>query len=143
MASFAELNINNIVLRVIAIDDQQTMTPEGIMQESVGIAFCRSLYGTDTAWAQTYPEGFPRQNYAGIGYRYDPIAQVFLPPVPTWDDIRAERDRRMLVCDWTQLPDAVLTFTEKGAWADYRQALRDVPQTYPTPDAVIWPEVPA
>jgi hypothetical protein len=41
-------------------------------------------------------------------------------------ELRQERNRRLSECDWTQLIDA------KGdveAWAKYRQALRDLPQT--------------
>jgi hypothetical protein len=64
------------------------------------------------------------------------------PPALTWDDIRTQRNTLMAACDWTQLPDAVLTFTERQLWQDYRQALRDIPQIYATPDAVIWPEKP-
>ena len=59
-----------------------------------------------------------------------------------WKQVRAERDRRLSACDWTQVADAPLTATEKTAWADYRQALRDVPQTFDSPDDVVWPETP-
>jgi hypothetical protein len=59
-----------------------------------------------------------------------------------WKAVRAERDRRLSDCDWTQVADAPLTATEKTAWADYRQALRDVPQDFDSPDDVVWPEVP-
>ena len=42
-------------------------------------------------------------------------------------NIRGQRDRLLVACDWTQLPDAP---TEKKAdWATYRQALRDFPQS--------------
>lgn len=56
--------------------------------------------------------------------------------------IRQYRNDLLTRCDWTQLPDAPLTDTERSAWADYRQALRDLPQVYATPDLVIWPEKP-
>jgi hypothetical protein len=59
-----------------------------------------------------------------------------------WGRVRAERDRLLTACDWTQVTDAPLTATEKTAWADYRQALRDVPQTFDSPDDVVWPEAP-
>jgi len=64
------------------------------------------------------------------------------PPVLTWDDIRVQRNTLMTDCDWTQLNDAVLTFTVRQLWQDYRQALRDIPQSFTTPDAVVWPEKP-
>ena len=59
-----------------------------------------------------------------------------------WDRVRAERDARLSACDWTQVADAPLTDAERGAWMLYRQALRDVPQDFATPDEVVWPEQP-
>jgi hypothetical protein len=59
-----------------------------------------------------------------------------------WDRVRVERDARLAACDWTQVADAPLTASEKTAWADYRQSLRDVPQDFDTPDDVVWPEQP-
>jgi len=79
----------------------------------------------------------------GIGWTY--VDGEFVPPPPpptTWDDIRAERDRLLADCDWTQVADAPLTASEKQAWADYRQTLRDIPQDFATPDDVVWPEQP-
>jgi len=58
------------------------------------------------------------------------------------DDIRAERDRRLAECDWTQISDAPLDDAARAAWAVYRQALRDVPQQAGFPGAVTWPEGP-
>ena len=56
-----------------------------------------------------------------------------------WDAVRAERDRLLGASDWTQVADAPVN---AQAWADYRQALRDVPQDFDTPDDVTWPETP-
>lgn len=52
---------------------------------------------------------------------------------------RAERDRRLAACDWTQVADAPV---DRAAWADYRQALRDVPDQPGFPDVIAWPEEP-
>jgi hypothetical protein len=59
-----------------------------------------------------------------------------------WKAVRGERDGLLAGCDWTQVADAPLTAGEREAWADYRQALRDVPQTFDSPDDVVWPEAP-
>ena len=56
-----------------------------------------------------------------------------------WDRVRVERDRLLAASDWTQAPDAPV---DAAAWAVYRQTLRDIPQDYATPDAVVWPEAP-
>jgi hypothetical protein len=59
----------------------------------------------------------------------------------TWDDIRAKRDQLIRESDWTMVQDATVN---QAAWAQYRQILRDLPQTYAsvTPDKVVWPEPP-
>ncbi len=59
-----------------------------------------------------------------------------------WDDIRANRDRLIQETDWTQTLDCPLSDEKKAEFLAYRQALRDIPQTYSDPDAVIWPEKP-
>jgi hypothetical protein len=40
--------------------------------------------------------------------------------------VRAQRDRLLSASDWTQVADAPV---DKAAWAEYRQALRDFPQS--------------
>lgn len=60
-----------------------------------------------------------------------------------WTPIRQQRNIFLTACDWTQLPDAPLTEEQKAAWAAYRQALRDLPETTSDPDAVAWPARPA
>lgn len=56
-----------------------------------------------------------------------------------WEQVRAERNRKLAESDWTQLPDAPV---DVAVWATYRQALRDI--TLQTdPFAIVWPEVPS
>lgn len=43
--------------------------------------------------------------------------------------VRPERDKKLFLSDWTQMPDSPLTTEEKLQWARYRQALRDFPST--------------
>ena len=52
--------------------------------------------------------------------------------------LRAERNRRIAATDWWASSD--LTMTE--AQTAYRQALRDITNTYTSLDDVVWPEVP-
>jgi hypothetical protein len=44
--------------------------------------------------------------------------------------IRANRDRLLSACDWTQLPD--VNFAKKSEWTTYRQTLRDLPSSITT-----------
>lgn len=41
-------------------------------------------------------------------------------------EVRAERNKRLLGSDWTQIPNSPLNEEQKGAWATYRQQLRDI-----------------
>ena len=60
-------------------------------------------------------------------------------PDTEWPLVRADRDQRLLACDWTQLPDVPLP--TKEVWAAYRQALRDI--TLQTdPFNILWPTPP-
>ena len=54
--------------------------------------------------------------------------------------IRIERDARLAASDWTQQPDAPV---DAKAWAEYRQALRDLPAKIEDPTVEVeWPEPP-
>ena len=92
MAHYALINKDNIVVQVI------TGVDENIIQiDSDGT----EVGGTSEAWEQFYAsrpwfEGLTckrtsynrniRANYAGIGYRYDQVFDVFIPqqPYPSW-----------------------------------------------------------
>lgn len=78
--------------------------------------------------------------------QYAEAAPVPSVPEPTEEQqemqVRAQRNSLLTLCDWTQLPDAPLTAEQKQEWAEYRQALRDVPEQAGFPDAVIWPTIP-
>ena len=58
-----------------------------------------------------------------------------------WASVRADRNKRLADCDWTQLPDAPLTNTETANWGSYRQALRDI-TTQSDPFNINWPVAP-
>ena len=69
MAHFAKLDANNVVEQVIVVADSDSGGGT-LATESVGISFCKSLYGDDTNWKQTsYNQNF-RGRYAGIGFTY-------------------------------------------------------------------------
>ena len=55
-------------------------------------------------------------------------------------DVSEKRKRLLNASDWTQLPD--VSITTKQAWAQYRQALRDITSQEGYPFNVIWPQNP-
>ena len=86
MAHFAELNQNNEVLRVIVVANEDTSDQNGVEDETIGIAFCKKLFGSNTNWRQTSYNGNFRKRYAGIGYTYNEQLDAFIPPkaYPSW-----------------------------------------------------------
>ena len=84
MAHFAEIGLDNIVLRVIVVNNDVCLDSNGDEQESIGIAFCQSLFGG--TWKQTSYNGNIRKNFAGINYTYDSSRDAFIPPqeYPSW-----------------------------------------------------------
>lgn len=83
MAHFAELDANNVVLRVVVIDNKDTRDAAGVEKEHIGAAFCEKLFGG--RWVQTSYNGNKRKNYAGAGYTYDAARDAFVPPQPGSD----------------------------------------------------------
>lgn len=62
-----------------------------------------------------------------------------------WDAIRKKRNQLLLDSDWTQTVDYPGEFASneerilKQKYKEYRDILRKLPQTYLTPDEVVWP----
>lgn len=89
MAHFAQIDETNLVLQVIVVSNETLGNLPFPESEPVGIAFCQSLYGSDTKWAQTSYNASFRYNYAGIGYVFDatplPSGAFISPkPYPSW-----------------------------------------------------------
>ena len=73
MSSFAEIDKNNKVIRVLVGDNNDPAGDEGYQW------FVDNLGGT---WIKTSYNGNIRYNYAGIGYTYDEVADAFIAPEP-------------------------------------------------------------
>ena len=96
--------------------------------------FC--IYQTDTL-STIYADEY--------GEHYDVLPDgadlIESPPLDdALDNVRKRRNELLFSCDWTQLPDAPLTTSQRGAWRVYRQSLRDMmatlvwnQSTWPTP----------
>jgi len=87
MANFALIK-ENIVIAVIVIDNE-VITNNGIEVEQLGIDFIdslniKSIYDYDLIKQTSYNSNF-RNTYAGIGFTYDSINDVFISPKPYED----------------------------------------------------------
>ena len=90
MASFAKLNLENIVTTVVSVVNEVLKDSNGIEQEAIGVQFLKNLYNEPEAiWKQTsynthggihFNNGTAfRKNHAGIGYQYDSQRDAFIP----------------------------------------------------------------
>jgi hypothetical protein len=79
MAHFAKLDDNNVVSQVIVVNNAELLD-NGVELESKGIDFCKLLFGGN--WIQTSYNNSIRKQYAGIGFKYDTNADVFIAPQP-------------------------------------------------------------
>ena len=79
MAHFAEIDSNNVVLRVVVVANKDTADANGVEKEYIGAAYLESLLGG--TWKQTSYHSNIRKNFAGIGYTYDEETGKFIAPV--------------------------------------------------------------
>ena len=86
MATFAQLNDSNIVIETVKIADEDCLDGDNKESEAVGIAFCKSLFGSDTTWIQTSINDNIRGQHANIGYKYDATNDIFYDPNKPVDD---------------------------------------------------------
>jgi hypothetical protein len=76
MAHFARIE-NNLVTEVLVVHNDLEYRGEDFLANDLGLG------GT---WIQTSYNNNIRKQYAGIGYTYDPVADVFVvpQPYPSW-----------------------------------------------------------
>ena len=96
MAHFAKI-YNGIVEQVIVVDNQY---------ESDGNTYINEVLNLSGDWIQTSYNKTIRGNYAGIGFTYDEVNDVFIPaqPYPSW----------ILNENWNW--DAPITYPEDGGY---------------------------
>jgi hypothetical protein len=73
MAHFAEINSDNIVVRVLVVPDEEEQRGEEFLSVDLGLG---------GRWVQTSYNGIIRGSFAGVGFLYDEELDVFLPPKP-------------------------------------------------------------
>lgn len=97
MAHFAELDTNNVVTRILVVDNAYVLDSNGQESEEVGIDYLKSLFGSNMIYKQTSYNNNFRVRYAYPGCTYDAAFDAFIPPKPSpsatfnletldWDD---------------------------------------------------------
>jgi hypothetical protein len=92
MAHWAEVNENNIVLRVIVGDNNDPAGDEGYQW------LIDNLGGT---WIKTSYNGNIRKNFAGVDYTYDPVRDAFISPKPEEGNWILNED----TCQWEEVTE--------------------------------------
>ena len=82
MAHFAQLDDNNIVTQVITVSNDDIIDENGNELESIGISFCKKLFGENTVWKQTSYNNNLRVRYASVGFSYNEDLDAFISPKP-------------------------------------------------------------
>ena len=82
MAYFAQIDADGIVLQVISVSNADAPDPAPTNSEPLGRTFIADVLGLPGTWVQTSWSGSIRKQYAGISWRYDADADVFVAPQP-------------------------------------------------------------
>ena len=77
MSHWAELDETNTVTRVLVGDNNDPAGDEG---------FSWLIDNLGGNWVKTSYNGTIRFNFAGVGYKYDPIDDAFIAPIPCEHD---------------------------------------------------------
>ena len=93
---------------------------------------------------RAYKDGqwITRPPQPNIYYDWDNSIESWVLSPRFIEEVRTKRNKMLTGSDWTQMPDSPLTATQKTAWANYRQELRDLPQNVgeiTSLEDVVWP----
>lgn len=110
MAHFAELDDNNLVIRVLVVSNEL---------EQRGAEFLANDLGLGGKWIQTSYNAKFRKNFAGVGFYYDEELDAFIAPKP-FDSWILDNE----TCQWKApipYPNDNLIYywnEEKGEWVN-------------------------
>ena len=131
MAHFAELNINNKVIRVLTACNQDIANNGGELSEQAALHFqsLNKFSENGVKWVQTSYNNSFRKQYAVIGYTFDSIKNKFIlpQPFPSWSLDAND--------DW-QSPIAFPTITTYGTPYENENGIMVSPEY-----AITWNEV--
>lgn len=83
MSHFAELDENNVVLRVLVVDDLHEADGHNFLSETLGLGgtWVKTSYNTQAGEHSLGGTPF-RKNFAGVGHIYDAQRDAFYEPKP-------------------------------------------------------------
>ena len=107
--------------------------------EAQVIKLCRVNPGLTYMLGKCHPDGCK----VDLSGDTPQVIHVNTDNVMAW--LRQRRTLMLKACDWTQAPDSPLSDSKKAEWQTYRQALRDMPDTYSSEtniNNIVWPTRP-
>lgn len=132
-----ECDIDDLALQVEAGQDIEAPIPEGVDDAAD--------FWNGTAFQRLPPRPGPWAAWDGSEW-IDPRTAEDLAAIVAglWAGLRAERDRLLRLCDWTEMPSAQarLSADQLTAWQAYRAALFDLPENTTNPADPAWPVQP-
>ena len=110
MAHFAELDNNNVVLRVVVVGNDCVPSDEHVDGET----WCINFFNGGT-WKQTSYNNNFRKQYCGTGFTYDAAKNKFISPQPyaSWS-LDANDDWQAPVTYPTDTADKTISWDEAG-----------------------------
>jgi hypothetical protein len=137
MAHFAELNENNVVLRVLVVDNGQEDRGHEFLSDDLGFGgrWEKTSYNTRAGIHYNSETNEPsldqtkayRKNYAGIGFTFDETRDAFIPPKP-FESWLLNED----TCGW----DAPIPKPAEGLW-NWNEEMLSWEAEYDLPEAPV------
>ena len=134
MAHFAKITEDNKVLQVLTVNNLDVLNADGIENEAVGQQYLQTHNNWPShLWIQTSYNthknqhrngGTPfRGNYAGIGYDWDSVNQIFWPPKPydSWVKLISEARWQSPVGDAPELSQEQINTGHYYSWNELNQ----------------------
>lgn len=123
---------------------------KGVVLEKETLKVCTIYIKNDSVEA-CLKQDFPEENHLFVdvsddvtikNIKVNPDGTVTTDTFYLYSEIREQRNKLLIGCDWTQSRDSPLTIEKQDEWAQYRHALRDLPSTVMDPTQVVWPTPP-
>jgi len=138
MAHFAELDENNIVKRVVVVGNDIPANG-GILENNDmhvdGETWCTNFFKGGT-WKQTSYNSNFRKNFAGIGMRYDSVADAFYHPDKPYNSWTLNQTTFQWEAPQTR-PDATQSLDKEVSWNE-EDLCWEGKQVVPPPTDDVW-----
>lgn len=85
MATFAELDQNNVVINIVKVSDSDCGGGNFPESEPIGIEYLNNLFGPGRIWKQCSVNRNFRKNKPAVGCTYDPVLDIFYPFKQEWE----------------------------------------------------------